>query len=65
MEPEDNEYLVTFTYKGHSDSIVIEATEETLESVLKKKKIKVIDEIYPPGTWHYDKETEVATPGEE
>ncbi len=58
QEPQANEYLVLFTYKGHSDSIVLKTDSFSVQKDLRKKKIKgQIDEIYGPGDWHYDPET--------
>lgn len=58
-------WLVIFTYKGHQDQIVLDTDQPSIEEALRKRKIKGgIDEIYPPGEWHYDPETEVPVPGE-
>lgn len=63
FKAESDEYLVVFTYKGHTDSIVLTATSDTVEQELRRRGIKGgIDEIYSPGSWHYDPETNVPIP---
>lgn len=53
------EYLVFYTYKGHKNSIVIEATEFTVATEFRKRvEYGQIDKIYSPGEWHYDPVTE-------
>jgi hypothetical protein len=59
LTPQDNEFLVFFTYKGHSDSLVLKSTPATLyEDFIKKVKSRgSMDEIYYPGEWEYDLDT--------
>ncbi len=58
------EFLIVYTYKGHTDSVVIETDEFSIHKVFKKKKIHgVIDDIYYPGDWHYDEDL-IPIPGE-
>lgn len=63
--PAQNEHLVIFTYKGHQDRVVVEATSQTVGQEFRRRvKAGEIDEIYSPGTWHYDPESLVPTSGE-
>ena len=57
------EYLVIYTYKGHTNRRIIEADEFSILDEMTRCKIKgVIDEIHEE--WYYDPETLVPTPGE-
>lgn len=60
---EKREFLVVFNYKGHIDSVVLETDEFSIEKDFRARKYKgVIEEIYYPGSWHYDPETDTAIP---
>lgn len=63
-EPEKDQWLVTYSYKGHANSVVLKVVT-TVHAAFEKRKIRGgIDEIYAPGEWHYDPVTCCPVPGE-
>lgn len=62
-DEEPNVYLVLTRYKGHPDSHLVEVPPgKDVDEICKRKNIRGVDMVYPPGEWDYDPETSSPKP---